>query len=136
MKQRVNKSEEKVAEQKRSYYNEDDFDHFDQKPYVPSPVVQQQVVNTVSETPVVKSYKEPDRKFRRNVTLSEELFRCLEFIKKNKNKTKAQGEGLITIDKIMFDMVQFCVDNQYPETKVMFEKYLKLKEMGGFDDLM
>lgn len=136
MKQRVNKSEEKVAEQKRSYYNEADFDHFDQKPYVPSPVVQQQVVNTVPETPVVKSYKEPDRKFRRNVTLSEELFRCLEFIKKNKNKTKAQGEGLITIDKIMFDMVQFCVDNQYPETKVMFEKYLKLKEMGGFDDLM
>lgn len=83
-----------------------------------------------------KSYKEPDKKFRRNITLSEEQFRCLEYIKKNKNNTRVQGEGLITIDKIMFDMIQYSIDNQYPKEKAMTEKILKLKELEEFGDLI
>ena len=81
-------------------------------------------------------YKEPNKEFRRNITLSEEQFRRLEFIKKTKNKARAKGEELITLDKLMFDMVQYCLDTQYQETKVMFEKYLKLKEMADFEDLI
>lgn len=83
-----------------------------------------------------KSYKEPDKKFRRNITLSEEQFRCLEYIKKNKNNARAQGEGLTTIDKIMFDMIQYSIDNQYPKEKAMTEKILKLKELEEFGDLI
>lgn len=83
-----------------------------------------------------KSYKEPDKKFRRNITLSEEQFRCLEYIKKNKNNVRAQGEGLTTIDKIMFDMIQYSIDNQYPKEKAMTEKILKLKELEEFGDLI
>lgn len=83
-----------------------------------------------------KSYKEPDKKFRRNITLSEEQFRCLEYIKKNKNNTRVQGEGLTTIDKIMFDMIQYSIDNQYPKEKAMSEKILKLKELEEFGDLI
>lgn len=82
------------------------------------------------------SYKEPDKQFRRNITLSEELFRRLEFIKKSKNKARGKEDELVTLDKLMFDMIQHCLDTQYPETKAMFEKYIKLKEMEDFADLM
>lgn len=87
------------------------------------------------EVPTV-SYKEPDKQFRRNITLSEELFRRLEFIKKSKNKARGKEDELVTLDKLMFDMIQHCLDTQYPETKAMFEKYIKLKEMEDFADLM
>lgn len=83
-----------------------------------------------------KSYKEPDKQYRRNITLSEELFRRLEFIKKSKNKARSKDDEMVTLDKLMFDMVQRCIDEQYPETKAMFEKYITLKEMEGFGDLM
>ena len=43
---------------------------------------------------------------------------------------------MITLDKLMFDMVQKCLDEQYPETKAMFDKYIKIKEMEDFGDLM
>lgn len=83
-----------------------------------------------------KSYSEPDKLFRRNITLSEEQFRRLEFIKKAKNKSRSKDEDMITLDKLMFDMVQKCLDEQYPETKDMFNKYIKIKEMEDFGDLM
>ena len=83
-----------------------------------------------------KSYTEPDKLFRRNITLSEEQFRRLEFIKKAKNKARSKDEDMITLDKLMFDMVQKCLDEQYPETKAMFDKYIKIKEMEDFGDLM
>ena len=83
-----------------------------------------------------KSYSEPDKLFRRNITLSEEQFRRLEFIKKAKNKSRSKDEDMITLDKLMFDMVQKCLDEQYPETKAMFDKYIKIKEMEDFGDLM
>lgn len=84
----------------------------------------------------IKSHTEPDRLYRRNITLSEEQLRRLEFIKKSKNKAIDKKTGMITLDKIMFDMIQYCLDKQYPETKAMFEKYLELKQMEGFSDLV
>ena len=83
-----------------------------------------------------KLYTEPDKLFRRNITLSEEQFRRLEFIKKAKNKARSKDEDMITLDKLMFDMVQKCLDEQYPETKALFDKFIKIKELEDFGDLM
>lgn len=130
MKQRQDriKAEEVTNTPKTSVYNDDDFAHFDKKPKTEDVSGKQE--------PQRISYKEPDKQFRRNITLSEELFRRLEFIKKSKNKARGKDDEMVTLDKLMFDMVQCCIDEQYPETKVMFEKYIKLKEMEGFGDLM
>lgn len=97
----------------------------------------QEVVAHVSKPEIKEaSYTIPDKKYRRNITLSEEQFRRLEFIKKSKNKARDKEDELVTLDKLMFDMIQHCLDTQYPETKAMFEKYIKLKEMEDFADLM
>lgn len=117
-----------ATKDKASVYNDDDFEHFDKKPETNNIPVKR-------EPPKI-NYSEPDKQFRRNITLSEEQFRRLEFIKKSKNKTRAKEDDLVTLDKLMFDMVQHCLDTQYPETKSMFEKYLKIKQMEGFADLM
>lgn len=130
------KPAQETAETKSSYYNDTDFDAFDQKPTsttIGAPSSTEEV--SIPEEPK-KSYKEPDKQFRRNITLSEELFRRLEFIKKSKNKARGKDDEMVTLDKLMFDMVRRCIDEQYPETKAMFEKYIKLKEMEGFGDLM
>lgn len=127
---------------KPSVYNDSMFDAFDKKQ--DSGVIQMQVTQAVPPTEDLKPtkeqptemHKEPNKLYRRNITLSEELFRRLEFIKKAKNKARSKDDDMITLDKLMFDMVQKCLDEQYPETKAMFEKYLKLKEMEGFEDLM
>lgn len=100
-----------------------------------SPV--QEAVATISKPEIKEaSYTIPDKQYRRNITLSEEQFRRLEFIKKSKNKSRGKEDELVTLDKLMFDMIQHCLDTQYPETKAMFEKYIKLKEMEDFADLM
>lgn len=129
---------EKETGTKASYYSDADFDAFDQRPVMqtaaaPVPVPAAANATTGTER---KSHKEPDKLYRRNITLSEEQFRRLEFIKKNRNKARDKGEELVTLDKLMFDMVQHCLDTQYPETKAMFEKFMKLKEMEGFGDLI
>lgn len=127
---------------KPSVYNDSMFDAFDKKQ--DSGVIQMQTTKAVPPTEEPKPtkeqptemHKEPNKLYRRNITLSEELFRRLEFIKKAKNKARSKDDDMITLDKLMFDMVQKCLNEQYPETKAMFEKYLKLKEMEGFEDLM
>lgn len=113
---------------KTSIYNDDDFEHFDKKPDTKKALSKKALPKT--------NYSEPDKQFRRNITLSEEQFRRLEFIKKSKNKTRSKEDELVTLDKLMFDMIQHCLDTQYPETKAMFEKYLKIKQMEDFADLM
>jgi len=130
------KTEQETAESKSSYYNDTDFDSFDQKPATPTINAPIQIEEAPKPEEPKISYKEPDKQFRRNITLSEELFRRLEFIKKSKNKSRSKEDELVTLDKLMFDMIQHCLDTQYPETKAMFEKYIKLKEMEDFADLM
>ena len=129
---------QETAETKSSYYNDTDFDTFDQKPASPTISAPLPIEDISKSEPAEqkKSYKEPDKLFRRNITLSEELFRKLDFIKKMKNKARAKDEELVTLDKLMFDMIQHCLDTQYPEATVMFEKYIKLKEMEDFADLV
>lgn len=102
----------------------------------PTPPVQEAVAHISKPEIKEASYTIPDKKYRRNITLSEEQFRRLEFIKKSKNKNRDKEDELVTLDKLMFDMIQHCLDTQYPETKAMFEKYIKLKEMEDFADLM
>lgn len=130
------KPAQETVEKKSSYYNDTDFDAFDQKPTSTTISVTSPTEEVFIPEEPKKSYKEPDKQFRRNITLSEELFRRLEFIKKSKNKVRGKDDEMVTLDKLMFDMVQRCIDEQYPETKAMFEKYIKLKELEGFGDLM
>jgi hypothetical protein len=78
--------------------------------------------------------KQPNKLYRRNITLSEEQFRKLELIKKMKNKERGKEDELVTLDKLMFDMIQMCLDsNQYPEVNAAFEKYVELKKLGYGD---
>lgn len=70
-----------------------------------------------------KPYSEPDKAFRRNITLSEELFWRLDYIKKRKNKNRGDGSEFVTLDRLMFDMVQYCLDTQYASTKRKFEEH-------------
>lgn len=135
MKQRP-KKEQESAGTKQSFYEDAVFDSFDQKPQsaaIESPLP---IASEAKPETQEKSYKLPDKLFRRNITLSEEQFRKLEFIKKKKNKERSKDDELVTLDRLMFDMIQHCLDTQYPEADVMFEKYLKIKEMEGFSDLM
>ena len=138
MKQKPNrtKTKETPNTQKPSVYNDDDFENFDKKPETSESSEESKKEQPTRTEKPKKSYKEPDKMFRRNITLSEEQFRKLEFIKKMKNKVRAKDEELVTLDKLMFDMIQHCLDTQYPEASVMFEKYIKLKEMEDFADLM
>lgn len=138
MKQKTNrtKTEETTNTQKPSVYNDDDFENFDKKPETSESLEESKKEQPIRVEKPKKSYKEPDKMFRRNITLSEEQFRKLEFIKKTKNKAREKDEELVTLDKLMFDMIQHCLDTQYPEASVMFEKYIKLKEMEDFADLM
>ena len=67
----------------------------------------------------------PDVKFKRNITLSEEMLWRLNYIKERKNKTRAKGDKFVTIDQLMFEMVQFALDEKFGSTK---KKFLESKE--------
>lgn len=69
------------------------------------------------------AYNEPNKLFRRNITLSEEIFWRLNYIKDRKNKNRSDGDKFVTIDGLMFDMIQQCLDTQYASTKQKFEQY-------------
>ena len=71
------------------------------------------------------SYKEPNKQFRRNITLSEEMFWCLNYIKDRKNKNRSEGDKFVAIDGLMFEMLQQALDSQYPSVKKKFENYKK-----------
>ena len=131
-----------VEENKKdSIYNDSVFDAFDKSHS--SGVIQVQPdsdakieENQVLDTDVMLEMKQPNKLYRRNITLSEEQFRKLELIKKLKNKERGKDDELVTLDKLMFDMIQQCLDsNQYPEVNVAFEKYKELKKLG-YGDLM
>lgn len=70
-----------------------------------------------------KSDSEPNKQFRRNITLSEEVYWRLNYIKDRKNKNRSEGDKFVTIDGLMFDMIQQCLDAQYASTKKKFEDY-------------
>ena len=67
----------------------------------------------------------PDVKFKRNITLSEEMLWRLNYIKDRKNKNRAKGDKFVTIDQLMFEMVQFALDEKFGSTK---KKFLESKE--------
>lgn len=67
----------------------------------------------------------PDVKFKRNITLSEEMLWRLNYIKERKNKNRAKGDKFVTIDQLMFEMVQFALDEKFSTTK---KKFLESKE--------
>lgn len=62
----------------------------------------------------------PDVKYKRNITLSEEMLWRLNYIKEKKNKSRAKGDKFVTIDQLMFDMVQFALDEKFGSTKSKF----------------
>lgn len=125
--------------QKESTYEDSVFDAFD-KPQGQGPIpLQTQVGSTMAPDPepvkdLLQEMKQPNKQFRRNITLSEEQFRKLELIKKMKNKERGKDDELVTIDKLMFDMIQQYLDsNPYPEVNTAFKKYMELKKMGYTD---
>lgn len=67
----------------------------------------------------------PNAKYKRNVTLSEELLWRLNYIKERKNKSRAKGDKFVTVDQLMFEMVQFALDEKFASTK---KKFLESKE--------
>lgn len=69
------------------------------------------------------SYNEPNKLFRRNITLSEEIYWRLNYIKDRKNKNRSDGDKLVTVDGLMFEMIQQCLDTQYASTKKKFDEY-------------
>lgn len=130
-----------VETQKKSTYEDSVFDAFD-KPQGQGPIpLNTPVEPTVVQKPklepakdLFQEMKQPNKLFRRNITLSEEQFRKLELIKKMKNKERGKDDELVTLDKLMFDMIQQYLDsNPYPEVNTAFEKYMELKKMGYTD---
>lgn len=69
------------------------------------------------------SNSEPNKLFRRNITLSKEMFWRLNYIKDRKNKNRGDGDKFVTIDGLMFEMIQQCLDTQYASTKKKFDEY-------------
>lgn len=67
----------------------------------------------------------PDVKFKRNITLSEEMLWRLNYIKERKNKNRAKGDKFVTIDQLMFEMVKFALDEKFGSTK---KKFIESKE--------
>lgn len=95
-----------------------------QSPAQPAEVPQQEPAPAgKKEEPV--SYKEPNKLFRRNITLSEEVYWCLNYIKDRKNKNRTDGAKFVAIDGLMFEMIQHCLDTQYASVKKKFEEYKK-----------
>lgn len=124
-----------------SVYETEEFDKFD-KSHSKGPIPFNRPIDSVVEpTPeLIKDLRDemklPDKQFRRNITLSEEQFRKLELIKKMKNKERVKSDELVTLDKLMFDMIQMYLDsNPYPEVNAAFDRYVELKKLG-YGDLM
>lgn len=124
-----------------SVYDDSTFDVFD-RGHSSSPIPLQTSVDSIVEVKpeAVKDIRDemklPDKQFRRNITLSEEQFRKLELIKKMKNKERGKSDELVTLDKLMFDMIQMYLDsNPYPEVNAAFDRYVELKKLG-YGDLM
>lgn len=67
----------------------------------------------------------PDAKYKRNITLSEEILWRLNYIKERKNKSRAKGDKFVTVDQLMFEMVKFALDEKFASTK---KKFLESKE--------
>ena len=105
--------------------NFDDMSKYIKEPKEAQAPVQQEEVAVSKEVTVEtqKSYNEPDKLFRRNITLSEEQFWRLDYIKRRKNKVRGKDDELVTLDRLMFDMVQHCLDTQYASTKKKFEEH-------------
>ena len=100
----------------------------DKVPEIPEPKTE--VVTNVTpkaEPEIEKPSSTPNEKYRRNITLSEELLWRLNYIKERKNKSREKGDKFITLEGLMYDMVQHCLDTQYASTKKKFEEY-KLDE--------
>jgi len=57
--------------------------------------------------------------------MSEEMLWRVNYIKERKNKTRAKGDKIVTIDQLMFEMVQFALDEKFSSTK---KKFLESKE--------
>lgn len=124
-----------------SVYDDSTFDVFD-RGHSSGPIPLQTSVDSIVEVKpeAVKDIRDemklPDKQFRRNITLSEEQFRKLELIKKMKNKERGKSDELVTLDKLMFDMIQMYLDsNPYPEVNAAFDRYVELKKLG-YGDLM
>lgn len=137
-----NNPEQPVEETKKSsIYDDSTFDVFD-RGHSSGPIPLQTSVEPIVEVKpepvkdIRNEMKLPDKLFRRNITLSEEQFRKLELIKKMKNKERGKSDELVTLDKLMFDMIQMYLDsNPYPEVNIAYERYIELKKMG-YGDLM
>ena len=110
--------------------NFDDVVSFIEKPKdVPAPEAAQlpkseEAVTVASDKKIEKlSSNEPNKIFRRNITLSEEVFWRLNYIKDRKNKNRTAGDKFTTIDGLMQEMIQQCLDSQYASTLKKFEEY-------------
>ena len=96
---------------KPSVYDDSVFDAFDKKQG--GGVIQMQATQSAPSAEEPKptkeqpqeTHKEPNKLYRRNITLSEELFRRLEFIKKAK-ELKKKDELVSRISDIMGGEVQ------------------------------
>ena len=137
----VQQSQTEGVKAPTSVYDDSTFDVFDrghsrgpiplQNTAEPTVEVKQELVKDIRD-----EMKLPDKQFRRNITLSEEQFRKLELIKKMKNKERGKFDELVTLDKLMFDMIQMYLDsNPYPEVNAAFDRYVELKKLG-YGDLM
>lgn len=137
----VQQAQTEEAKTPASVYDDSTFDAFD-RGHSRGPIPLQTPVEPMVEVKaepakdIRDEMKLPDKLFRRNITLSEEQFRKLELIKKMKNKERGKSDELVTLDKLMFDMIQMYLDsNPYPEVNVAYERYIELKKMG-YGDLM
>lgn len=112
----------------------DDVNNFIESPQekiVDTPDSIAEVVAAVSAKPEPEQEKSssiPNEKYRRNITLSEELLWRLNYIKERKNKSREKGDKFITLEGLMYDMVQHCLDTQYASTKKKFEEYKRDEE--------
>ena len=137
MKPRKIKTEESGVKIANQFYNQEEMAQLGspievspvaiQPTYIPQQIEVQVQINN--------EHKLPNLKFRRNITLSEELFRRLEYIKVRKNNEREGRGKMITLDQLMFEMVQEVLDSKYPETKATFEKYLRFKQTEGYEDI-
>lgn len=112
----------------------DDVNNFIESPQekiVDTPDSTAEIVAVVSAKPEPEQEKSssiPSEKYRRNITLSEELLWRLNYIKERKNKNRGKGDKFITLEGLMYDMVQHCLDTQYASTKKKFEEYKRDEE--------
>ena len=122
---------------KKRFNLDDSFDDVNnyiespQEKVLEAPETTAEVVASVSpkpETEKEKSSSTPSEKYRRNITLSEELLWRLNYIKERKNKSREKGDKFITLEGLMYDMVQHCLDTQYASTKKKFKEYKRDEE--------